>query len=522
MASLMGGLRAQEGAQEIAATLAERRQELAALNEGLNPEGLAPADAERAKQLTAEVQRLERRLVAIVTGVDTSPFYGEPEAAFDLQAEIEGLAKLLIDRVKDATEAPREVARLEQQREAASLRRNQARRALEALDQRLEDPDRPPSDALRAELERALATWRGLLKQSNDAMRDAEVELDLRRQNRQSFWDASTDAIGEFVRSRGLDLLLAVLAFVGVFITLRMLSRSFGRLTDRHRRSLYARAFSVAWQAFTVVAAISALLVVLYLSNDWLLLLLVLLFLAGVGWASIRVLPQVVEEVRIILNLGGVRETERLVYEGVPYEVARLGLYTTLRNPRLSGGELRLPVRDLAALRSRPAALDEAWFPCEQGQWVLLSDGVRGRVRVQSPEFVVLDLPGAGEKSYRTPDFLALAPRNLSAGFRLCVLFGLDYAHQAEITAKIPETIEAVLRERLPEVVAAEHVRQCACSFHSAGASSLDLELLVDVDGAAAVGFKRIEQALSRFAVDACNAHGFGIPFPQLTVHRVG
>ena len=58
----------------------------------------------------------------------------------------------------------------------------------------------------------------------------------------------------------------------------------------------------------------------------------------------------------------------------------RLHFYSDLQNPSLTGGLLRLPLREMALLHSRPHGQKERWFPTEEGDWVELSDGTFGRV----------------------------------------------------------------------------------------------------------------------------------------------
>ena len=58
-----------------------------------------------------------------------------------------------------------------------------------------------------------------------------------------------------------------------------------------------------------------------------------------------------------------------------------------------------------------------------------------------------------------------------------------------------------------------------ACELAAAGASSLDVEIILDLKGDAAPRYRELERALQRLGVEACNAHGWVIPFGQVTVH---
>ena len=55
-------------------------------------------------------------------------------------------------------------------------------------------------------------------------------------------------------------------------------------------------------------AGIFAAVIVLYVRNDWLLLTATLILLFGLIWASRTALPPYFEQIRLILNLGTVRQ----------------------------------------------------------------------------------------------------------------------------------------------------------------------------------------------------------------------
>ena len=110
----------------------------------------------------------------------------------------------------------------------------------------------------------------------------------------------------------------------------------------------------------------------------------------------------------MILNLGPVRQNERIIYEGIPWKVPKVNLYTSLINPALEGGEIRLPMRDLVTLHSRPNGEDELWFPCRKDDWVLLSDDTFGKVLQQTPDYAHIVKLGGTRKVNPTAEFLSL------------------------------------------------------------------------------------------------------------------
>jgi hypothetical protein len=269
----------------------------------------------------------------------------------------------------------------------------------------------------------------------------------------------------------------------------------------------------------TVASAIFGFLLVLYMYKDWVLLTLAILFLVGIAWTSKATLPRFIREVMLLLNIGAVREGERLVYNGIPWLVKTLNLSTSLVNPELAGGQLHLPLRDFHDLRSRPFKPDEPWFPTRVNDWVLASDGTLGKVVLQTPEIVRLVLLGGSQRTLPTADFLAQSPQVLSTGFRLEVTFGLDYQHQAMITNHIPAQLTAALHDALHAEGYDRDLVHLSVEFAEAGASSLELNVLADFSGDAAPRYRLLRRAIQRICVDACNARDWVIPFTQMTLH---
>ena len=131
----------------------------------------------------------------------------------------------------------------------------------------------------------------------------------------------------------------------------------------------------------------------------------------------------------------------------------------------------------------------------------MLSDGQYGKIIRLTPETVVMLHLGGSRKSYTIPDFLALAPENLSKGFRVSSVFGVDYSHQPLATSRIRETLQQGVQLALMEIIAHEHLKNVNVEFMRAAPSSLDFMIMADFTG------------------EAASQHQWRIPFPQLTVH---
>lgn len=490
----------------------------------------AATESERAARRTAiaEVAReltvLRRQFSSIASGVDVQEFESATNTKFDLQEELKQVLEPIVEGLKDVTEAPREIERLRTDLEALGRRRLVASNAIQRIDAKLEAiSDPPPEPTLRQELSLARQHWFDRMQEIRSREAVTSEQLAIRESGRRSILESGTEAVSEFFRTRGLNLVIGLAAMLLVLGGLRFAGRrvsSMTKLRKSQRLSFYRRLGSVLFGIFVATASVGAMLLAFYAVNDWLLLLLTLVFLLGVSWASLKMLPQFFDQVRLLLNLGAVREGERIVRDGIPWRVERLHFYTYLVNPKLTGGLLRLPLKELIDLRSRPIGSDEPWFPTSRGDWVILPNDNRGEVILQTPDLVQIRRLGNAIETYSAEEFLTMGIRNLSHGFRVSVTFGVDYAHQAKVTREIPAIMQDRLTKDLNAQVPAEQIVGIKVEFKEAGASSLDFQVLADFTGEAARDYDKLTRAISRILVDACNDHDWVIPFTQITLHQ--
>ncbi|MDB4586103.1 hypothetical protein N9085_04685, partial [Akkermansiaceae bacterium] len=113
-----------------------------------------------------------------------------------------------------------------------------------------------------------------------------------------------------------------------------------------------------------------------------------------------------------------------------------------------------------------------------------------------------------------------MAPTNLSRNFRINSIFGIDYQHQGISTSEVPLIFETRLNQELIEMLGNNLVKNVSVQFKSAGASSLDYEVLADFTGEAASKYSQLHRIIQRVCVDVCNEQDWGIPFTQITVHQ--
>ena len=490
------------------------QQELAAASDDLARDDLR----RRLLEARAEIEEQRQQFDGFAMDIDLSPFSPQKETKFDWQEQVGKLLEPILAEFENATAESRIIGQLRTQLEDVRKRRDLAGKAVGNLETLLSQPASPE---LRARLESRQANWKRLHEQLENEFSALELQLQSRLATRQSVLDQTTGYAKRFFQTRGLNLLLGIVAFLAVFFGFRIGEKALRRLRRKGAEKKFSsRLTALLFHVFSVLGGLVAMMLVFNVAGDWFLLGIVIIFLFGVGWASINTLPQQIETIKLMLNAGAVREGEYLVFEGTPYRVESLGFSAHLNNPWLEGGMRQLPVKYLVGMNSRPIGKMEALFPCEPGDWVALADGRTGEIASQTPATVEVAVPGGERITYPTAAFLGLHPRNLSAGFRVESIFGVDYRHQAVATTEIPAKMLAKLQAGLSAVAGEGNVCKVHVLFACANSSSLDYAIWVDLKGEAAPRSRHIQGGIQRLLVEACNENGWAIPFPQMTVHQ--
>lgn len=515
-----------ESLSKLLARRAELTAEIAAMDSQDGQDGSGAGGSEDSATVrdhaTQERAAIDAQVEVLAAGVSEAEFRGDGDTQFDLNTEVQGLLEPFVAVLKDATENAREIERLRRGIGAAQRRQQVARGALNSLEPLMAAAT--GDVRLESELRDLKDQWERRARSAADLAESLRRQLEARLENRGATEAAANEAASSFFRDRGLSLLFGVAAFTAVLVILRLLHRVIVRVRggDRRGRSFQKRLFDLVFAIATVLFATVAMMAVFNSRHDWLLLGVASLLLLTTAWVALKLVPGMIEQVTLLLNLGAVQEGERVLFEGVPYRVKRLDFYTDLENPLLDGAKITLPVRTLCGLHSRSSGDHEPWFPTSAGDIVMLADGTRGKVVSQSPEHVEIEVPGGSHVTYSTPDFLAEKPKNLSLGYRAEVTFGISYGHQAASTGEIIETLRDHVRKGMLALVSEEHLKGVSIELMEAADSAIVYEVEADLDGAVAHRMEEFERELVRLCVDACNHNGWEIPFPQLVVHGMG
>jgi hypothetical protein len=476
--------------------------------------------------LTSELEKLDKQLndsavdfERIATGIDMGLFDEKKAEEFDWKDELVGLIKPGIKEIKRLTVKARYKTKLKDERsyyQDLLPIAGQATQNIALLISQAKDRD------LKKDLKKILPEWKSVEKQILNkveivGMRLAEIENE-----EKSIIATSQASIKNFFRTRGLFLFIAVVSCLGVILFMRLLSKVMVRFVPGYTakyRPFHVRVLSLVFRIIAVVMVLFVLIFVFYVVEDWVLLSLTIIFIMGVGWAAKHTLPQFWHQSRLMLNIGAVREGERMIYQGVPWLVKNINVFSELENPALEV-KLRLPIEELMGKTSRQFHKKEPWFPCKRNDWIILADGTRGVVTSLSHEMVELVQRGGAHKIYQTSDFLAQSPLNISVNFRLKIPFGISYNLQKESTQIVLEVLRSYISEQIEKEGYQKSLQNLRVEFQQAGASSLDIVVIADFKGDLAPLYKRLSRAIQRWCVDCSTKNNWEIPFPQLTIHK--
>lgn len=465
-----------------------------------------------------EILGLQQSFEHIALGsINRSIFNEQPEQQINWQDELEQISRPLLSSLKQLTAKPRQIDSLRREIERQETQIKVIDKALESL-QFFKGRAMP---AMTTEAINQLAVdWQQRREDTQRKLEISRYKLDSLVTETTS-WQASTgEAIKQFVQGRGLTLLLAIITAVSIWLVSKAMLNLYWRWLYQTRHDIgitRAPLLYYSYRLATAVIIIFSILMVLYIRGDVLFLTLALIALVGVALTMRQTLPRYAAEIRLLLGVGPVRESERLVLDGVPYIVDSLSVYTVLRNPALEG-ILRLPLHSMNEQVSRPVG-KEPWFPCQPEDYVILANGSLARVVRQTIELVELAVMDS-KVQISTREFIEQNIRNLTReGFGIASTFGIDYQHQAICLDTVPALLREAIINRFDIAGMKQDISDILVEFSSAGSSSLDYRIYLILKGSAASAFYKAQRMVQQACVETCNREGWTIPFTQVTVH---
>ena len=497
--------------------LSELRQDLKK-NKGIADKKII----EEIEQVSLDLQSLQTALEMLATGgADLSLFNEKTEEKFNWRDQLESVFEPILIELRRISERPRKIERLRSDQAYFEERLTIADSAVQSLSKYQQTA---PSEQLKNAFSPIEDRWRRRRDELQSRLDLVKFELQETLSPSNAPKTDPVESLKKLLGGRILNLIIALGVMAATYAVLRTMANMYRRYVagrrSKQRKAFIVRAGTLLFYLFTTLIVLLSGMAVFYIRGDWVLMGLVFIMLAGAAWAIQKSLPKLLTEAKLILNLGPVREGERIIFNDLPWQVESLNFQATLTNPALQGGRMKVPVKALVDYNSRHCDENEIWFPTRKDDWVLLDDDTYGQVLSQSPEFVEFKVFDA-IKTYRSTVFIEQNPRNLSLnGFTLLLTFGLDYKHQARIITSIVEELQQYLEAGFKQSIYEDLLVSLKVEFEKAGASSLDLVSEIKFNGHAAEKYVEIPRMLQRLSVEACNAKGWVIPFNQITVHQ--
>jgi hypothetical protein len=228
----------------------------------------------------------------------------------------------------------------------------------------------------------------------------------------------------------------------------------------------------------------------------------------AVSWSLKTYLPKFLAEIKLVLNLGSVKEGQRIVWNNCPWIVKKIGMVVQLENKYLDSGVTMLPIREMLNLHSRPLVKNEQLFPSKKGDFVLLSNNIYGEVQIQTPENVVISLSSTLQIIYTVQEYFSLKPQNYSNGFQLNMGLSVGYKHQKDIFE-----IENILKKELLEQIQnnkqfpTKYFKNLIVEFKEPLLYSLDFLVWVDCSSELAPEYGKVRRFINSILLKICNDH---------------
>ncbi len=469
-------------------------------------------------RLREELRATKKNFREISAGTDITTLEATEEQAFNIKEEVMALLKPAFEEMREMTAHVRQKTALKEKIVYYEERLPIIEKVIANIS-RLQASNE--DEILSLALDTGLNDWGKQQAFMHSELQAAEVQLNKLIAAESSLAEASQNYLKSFFKKRGLYLLESVLVILLVLLLSRYSYKVMKRVLPgfrAKRRSFQYRLLELTHRFTTLFFIVLGPMLVFYLVEDWVFFSLGILLLFGLMWTLLKGLPLMWRQIHLFLNIGSVREGERINFEGLPWLVERINLYCDLTNP-VASMSLRVPINEMINLRSRPFDPGEPWFPCIKGDWVILSDGLRAKVTGISPEMVQLIERGGTRVTYPMQDFLAQTPHNLATNFRIKEILGISYALQEHSTTSIPQTLHAYIIMRANEEGYGDQLLNLRVEFSQASNSSLDIVVIADFKGHLGDLYNRLRRAIQRWCVDACTENGWEIPFPQMTLH---
>lgn len=382
-----------------------------------------------------------------------------------------------------------------------------------------------PRDQLNEDTEKRIAViqsnWENYLAELIRERDHSQNLLDAMAPDK-SFMHSLRDGMIDFAKGRGLILVVAFSTSVLILYLLTkgmdfLIARRVAKQHGQQRVNLRGRLLLLCYRVISIMLAVIAYLIVLHSMGDMVLFGIAILILIALIFAFRNYVPRYFSEIRLFLNLGSARQGERVIYNGIPWQIERITLYSaTFVNPALDNGRIRIMLPELDTMTSRPFDNDEIWFPSKVGQSFILPNGTFGEVKRQTPEAVYLTSFNS-TIIYPSADFISGAPTNLSYGYYAVADFGLSYKHFDTPVDEVFSKLKTYITEFLADTPLHDQYDSISVEFRKINEGvSLVYTVIVSMKGSSAGYYFQSGRLLQEACLRCAQKEGWSMPFTNI------
>ena len=249
-------------AEPLSASLAE----IASLQNELEIAPTEDAKQEIQNRIDAERERLKglrQSFRDIVGGSEAAEYQDVTPESETLQDQVSDLVQPVLSALREATSEPRELDALKKRLEVAKERERKSDLVLERIDtlvSQTEDEDTV------SELESTRKVWSSRLAEARSQSAVLSLQIDERTRAKKPVWETLSRGFSSFFRSRGMNLLFAILVAVVGFFATRKLYKWISHLSPVHKKDKnnFTRISDVLAMTVSILVAISGIIIVFY------------------------------------------------------------------------------------------------------------------------------------------------------------------------------------------------------------------------------------------------------------------
>jgi len=473
------------------------------------------------KKLVERKKILHQNFTLNSTGIDQNSATETQNKTLDWEEELKKVFSPVIINLKELTEPTRKIEFLHADIAYYEQQIPKIKQGIEQIDILILESH---NKKLKQKLLLEKKEWEQKEKELNtkyDVAKQQIIDLENDKISPEQALNAFKDTI---FSKEGKNILLSMLVFFLTFIGLHIIRKIIFFINPLNyiaRFKFIASLIDILLNIFIFIVSILTLMVALYLAGSMMTLAIVVFVLIGMLWTVRNTIPYFFEQIKLLLGYGAVRQGEKIIYNGMQWLVESIGVYSYLKNPLLTSNIIRLPLKDLINMRSRPYDKKEGLFPCKEGDYILINNKTFRQVAIQSPERIILDAFGMKD-SMPTKTFLQQTIRNLSNGpFWAGVTFYISYEHRYEVMDEVVSQLEGFLEDEFKKSPFGEYLVSPWVAFSELTDVSLGILAWVKVTPEAAPKYNAIKMRLTQICLKAANKYGWQIlKFHAITQHE--